>query len=386
MSESTPTTTTQQTTKQDTTSNNGGGEQPQQTPHKYKRIEIDLTGVNRDVTRAHVEELCSKYGRVNDIEMTRGREGFSCFVTFGSTVDAEFALYRLYDHVFMGTKIKAYPAPLTNEEIKKRKDEASEREKKRMEGREKRKKVNKAPKGKGSLKFLAPPNPPTNGPVSRTGNRQGGGQGQQDQQGGQGGQKQQNQQGGGQKNNQGGQNGRMNQGNRNKGNQRGYNQNQGGNSQRNKNQGGNRNNQGGQNQGGQNQGGQKQGGQNQGGQNQGGQNQGGQKQGGQQKQGGGQNQGGQKQGGQNQGGQRQGGQNQGKSRKYRKRLNPPQNNTNNNGSTTNEQQVEGPSYEITIKKIEQNQTEEINTIVLTKEELDNFPPQLKSRLLKVGDN
>jgi len=355
-----------ESTQTHTTSNNGG----EQIPEKYKRIEIDLTDVNRDVTRAHVEELCSKYGRVNDIEMRRDRDRFSYFVTFGSTVDAEFALYRLYDHVFMGGQIKAYPAPLTNDELKKRREEAQERERKRMEGRDNRKKkVVKGPKGKGSLKFLAPPNPPTFGPVSRTGNKQGGqNQEGQNKQGGQN-----KNQGGGQ--NQGGQNGgRMNQqgGNNRTGNNR-FNLNQGGNTQR-KNQGQNQGqNQGGNkglNQGGQNQSGQKQGGQNQ---NQGGQNQGS-----------GQKGGGQKRGGRNPG-QKGGGRNQ--EPKYRK-INPPQNNTSNNGSTNEQdERVEGLCYEFTIKKIENNQSEELNTIILTREEIDNtFPQHLKEKLLKEGDD
>jgi len=202
----------------------------------FRRIKImDLP---REITRGHIEELCGKYGKINEIEMRRGNNGMNSFVTFHKVVDAEFALYRLLDSTYMGSKIKAYPAKLTKEEIEQRKNEAKERERKRLEGKNKKKKIIKLPKG--SLRHLAPRNAPTTGNIQRN-NQQGN-----TQKGNQQETKNQKQNQGRKKQNQGGNNV---QGNRNGGGQR---QNQGGNQpksrggyqlqgQRNRNGQGNRN-------------------------------------------------------------------------------------------------------------------------------------------------
>jgi len=81
------------------------------------------------------------------------------FVTFMKEVDAEFALYRLVDYVYMGRKIKVYPAPVTQQEIERRRKEQNERER-RADDFDKRKKVVNKQK-KGSLRFLAPRNQPS---------------------------------------------------------------------------------------------------------------------------------------------------------------------------------------------------------------------------------
>jgi len=104
----------------------------------FRRIKIQDLPYN--VTRSHIEELCSKFGRIVEIEMKRGYGGtMMSFVTFYREVDAEFALYRLLDMTYMQTKIKAYPAELSREEIEQRKEDSKERERKRMEGRDKKK-------------------------------------------------------------------------------------------------------------------------------------------------------------------------------------------------------------------------------------------------------
>jgi RNA recognition motif-containing protein len=104
----------------------------------YKRIKIE--NLPMDITRDHIEELCSKYGRVNEIEMRRFGNGMRSYVTFFNVVDAEYALYRIFDMNYMGEKLKVYPAELTEKEISKRQEDAKERDRKRMEGRDKKKK------------------------------------------------------------------------------------------------------------------------------------------------------------------------------------------------------------------------------------------------------
>jgi len=130
-------------------------EEEDQGPIPFKRIKIyDLPW---EVTRGHLEELASKFGKVALVELRKGRYGMIGFITFNTYIDADFALYRLRDgYVFMGSKIKVFPAPVTQEEIERKKKEKLEREKKNSEVGRKKTKVQKK-----SLRFLAPANQPT---------------------------------------------------------------------------------------------------------------------------------------------------------------------------------------------------------------------------------
>lgn len=93
-----------------------------------------------EATREHLDELCTKFGRIKQIEMRKGAYGMIGFVTFTKEVDAEFALYRLVDYVYMGRKIKVYPAPVTQQEIERKRREQNERER-RSDETDKKKKV-----------------------------------------------------------------------------------------------------------------------------------------------------------------------------------------------------------------------------------------------------
>jgi len=105
----------------------------------YKRIKIlDLP---YDTTRAHLEELSSKYGRVSNVEIDRSeRNRIVGFVTYTSSHDAAFAVYRLEDFIYRGIRIRVYPAHITQEEIERKKKEKLERQRTRMEGEDARKK------------------------------------------------------------------------------------------------------------------------------------------------------------------------------------------------------------------------------------------------------
>jgi len=86
----------------------------------YKRIKIlDLP---YDTTRAHLEELGSKFGKVSNVEIERSeRNRLVGFVSYTSSHDAAFAVYRLEDFIYRGIHIRVYPAPITQEEIERKK-------------------------------------------------------------------------------------------------------------------------------------------------------------------------------------------------------------------------------------------------------------------------
>jgi len=101
---------------------------------------IKIMDLPFEVTKAHLEELCSKFGRIRSIEMRKGNYGMIGLVTFMKEVDAEFALYRLVDYVYMNRKIKVYPAPVTQEEVERKRREQSERDRRNEEFGQKKKK------------------------------------------------------------------------------------------------------------------------------------------------------------------------------------------------------------------------------------------------------
>jgi hypothetical protein len=127
----------------------------------YKRIKIE--NLPRDITREHIEELCSKFGRVNEIEMRRLGQSMRSFVSFFNVVDAEYALYRIFDMTYMGEKLKVYPAE-EKEGFPQRKNEGTKVSKKKPEGGRGK------TKPKGSLRHLAPRNAPTGNLKSQQGN------------------------------------------------------------------------------------------------------------------------------------------------------------------------------------------------------------------------
>jgi len=109
----------------------------------YKRIVIVGIPDYDDINRGTIEEMCTKYGRVNTVELRRGFKSgaLKAFVTFYNELDAEFAVYRLYGYEYRGRLLKSFPAPLTEEEKRKRKEEQLERERSRLAGPEKKKKM-----------------------------------------------------------------------------------------------------------------------------------------------------------------------------------------------------------------------------------------------------
>jgi len=69
---------TESNTKNNYNNNTKNG--PQEEVEEFKRIKI--MDLSREVTRDHIEELCGKFGRINDIEMKRVKNGMISFVTF----------------------------------------------------------------------------------------------------------------------------------------------------------------------------------------------------------------------------------------------------------------------------------------------------------------
>jgi len=86
----------------------------------YKRIKIlDLP---YDTTRAHLDDLGSKFGRVSNVEVERSeRNRVVGYISYTSSHDAAFAVYRLEDFIYKGIHIRVYPAPITQEEIERKK-------------------------------------------------------------------------------------------------------------------------------------------------------------------------------------------------------------------------------------------------------------------------
>jgi len=115
------------------------------TPLPFRRIKI--MDLDWDITRAHVEELCSKFGKITNIEMIRTRNrGWISFVTFMTFVDAEFAVYQLQDRRVMGYPIRVYAAPVTEEEKEEKKKERKRKRKKKNRKRTTKKEQQKTTK------------------------------------------------------------------------------------------------------------------------------------------------------------------------------------------------------------------------------------------------
>jgi len=315
-------------TKNNNTQRDNKKEQEQSKDVKQETFRrIKIIDLPREVTRAHIDELCSKFGRITDIELRRVGNLMNSFVTFSRFVDAEFALYRLTDTIYLGSKIKAFSAELTQEDMEAREKEQKERERKKLEGREKKKKFAKPPKQ--SLRHLAPRNAPTTG------------------------------------------NNNTQKGNQQVKNTQQNNQNQGGNPSRKK-----QNQKGNNGQGNRNQGGQKQ-------------SQSGNQQGGNQKKGGFQIQGQRNnknngQGNRNQGGQRQ---NQGNTEsnrfKGKYRVKNQQSTTENYVEPAKEEsqpKKDEPTYEVTVRNI--NTNKQLFNITLSEEGLNQyFPPEERTKLV-----
>lgn len=73
---------------------------------KQKRILIQ--NLPFDTTREGVEELCAKFGRVNDIVLKRYQRGKQSIVSFFNVVDAEFAHYKLTGSTYRGLNVQVY--------------------------------------------------------------------------------------------------------------------------------------------------------------------------------------------------------------------------------------------------------------------------------------
>jgi RNA recognition motif-containing protein len=101
-----------------------GGDNTQNLP--FKRIKI--LRLPSDVTRAHLEELGSKFGKITGIEIERaGRYECVGFITFATFHDAEYALYRLIDTIYLGNQIRVFSSPITTEELERKKKEQQDR-------------------------------------------------------------------------------------------------------------------------------------------------------------------------------------------------------------------------------------------------------------------
>jgi RNA recognition motif-containing protein len=105
-------------------------QQPNPTPFEpYKRIRI--TNLPKLITREHVFELCFKFGKVleNGVQVRKNINNNNntisnfaeAYVSFLTTHDAEFAIYRLQDYTFQGFHLHAFPAPFSAEEKEERK-------------------------------------------------------------------------------------------------------------------------------------------------------------------------------------------------------------------------------------------------------------------------
>jgi len=126
-------------------------------------VDIPIRDVNRDA----IEELCSKFGKVNSVELKRvGRDEkarFKAYVTYLQSGDADYAVYSLTGYSFKDAILRSFPAPLSEDDIQKRKGDKVRRDRDRISGgdmSEKKKRAKEKPK-KGSLRFLAAPNSAT---------------------------------------------------------------------------------------------------------------------------------------------------------------------------------------------------------------------------------
>jgi len=141
----------------------------------YRRIVVvdipyeESEDVNR--LRDTVVELCEKFGKVNNVELKKVFHkkwnvdvSWKAYVTYLYTSDAAWAVYSLMNHTFKGYPLRAYAAPLSDEDIQKRKLDKERRDRERYSGNgdmsEKKKRAKEKPK-KGSLRFLAAPNTAT---------------------------------------------------------------------------------------------------------------------------------------------------------------------------------------------------------------------------------
>jgi len=105
----------------------------------YKRIK--LLDLPYDTTRAYLDELGSKYGRVSNVEIERSeRNRIVGYISYTSSHDAAFAVYRLEDFIYRGIRIRVYPSPITQEEIERKKKEKLERQR-TLDGDDGRKKA-----------------------------------------------------------------------------------------------------------------------------------------------------------------------------------------------------------------------------------------------------
>jgi len=122
---------------------NGNGDKPEPVLNK-KRVHI--RHLPYDTNRAQLEELCAPLGRVTNVETKKGYG----FVTFESTDDAEFAIYRLNGKSWRDHDLQAEYAKDVSKTAPPPKKFAGEKEKEKRPRREER-----------TLKILTPLNPAT---------------------------------------------------------------------------------------------------------------------------------------------------------------------------------------------------------------------------------
>jgi len=127
---------------------------------------IKIVDLDWDITRGHIDELCSKFGKITNIEVIKTRRvGKLALVTFLRQDDAEYAVYRLKGTRVAGYPIRVFPAPVTEVEIERKKQLERDREKRKLENDQKKR---PSKTQKKSLRFLAPANTPTNTLNNRT--------------------------------------------------------------------------------------------------------------------------------------------------------------------------------------------------------------------------